>query len=390
MSFKKSFLIFFIFISFILVFKVGYFLGQKKSAPLFLQDWNLLIFQEAYDKLRKNFIDGEKIDNQRLFYGALTGMVSALNDPYTQFFDPQKAVFFLQEASGEFGGVGIEIGVKNNLFTIISPLENTPAQKAGLKSGDVIIMVDRKIISHLPLDEVITLIRGEPNTEVVLTVIREGWNEPKDFKLKREIIKVPNLKFEVLKSSQGENIPYLRIYQFNDNTLKNFEKTLPLILKEKREKIILDLRGNSGGYLETAREIANYFLKRNEVILIEQEKNDQKLYLAKNDGILSNYRAIILVDGGTASAAEILAVALQENQKALLLGEKTFGKGSVQKLEQLKDGSLLKITFAYWLSPKGKKISEKGLMPDIEVKNDESEKDLQLERALKEIDLLKK
>jgi len=390
MNKKRIFVVFFIFLSFISVFELGYFLGQKKNLCFFLENWDPLIFQQAYNKLKDMFVNEREIDDKKLFYGALSGMVSSLNDPYTQFFDPQKAMIFLEDATGEFGGIGIEIGVRQGLLTIISPLEETPAQKAGLKAGDVIFMVDGRMVSQLPLDEVVSLIRGKPGTEVTLTILREGWQEPVDFKIKREIIKIPTLKFEFLNSSQGSKVAYLKIFEFNENTLKNFKNIVPLILKENTKKMILDLRGNSGGYLDTAKEIANYFLKNNEIILIEQQKDKKKIHFAKNNGLFSDFHIVILVDRGTASASEILAAALRDNRGALLLGEKTFGKGSVQTLERLSDGSLLKITFAHWLTPKEEKISEIGLNPDIEIKNEKEEQDLQLERALKEIDLLKK
>jgi len=389
MNKKRIFIIFFIFFSFISVFGFGYFLGQKKNLCIFWDSWDSLIFQQTYNKLKEIFVNEKEIDDQKLFYGALSGMVSALNDPYTQFFDPQKAKIFLEDTTGEFGGVGIEIGFRQGFLTVVSALEGTPAQKAGLKAGDVIFKVNGTIVSQLPLDEVVSLIRGEPGTEVNLMILREGEKEPIEFKMKREIIKVPTLKFEILNSAKGNKVIYLKIFEFNDNTLKNFKNIIPLVLKENTKKIILDLRGNSGGYLDTAKEIANYFLKNNEVILIEQQREKRKIHLAKNNGLFSDFNIIVLVDRGTASASEILAAALRDNRGAILLGEKTFGKGSVQTLERLSDGSLLKITFAHWLTPKEEKISDIGLNPNIEVKN-EDEKDLQLERALEEIDLLKK
>jgi carboxyl-terminal processing protease len=389
MNKKRIFIIFFIIFSLISVFEFGYFWGQKKNLCLFLDGWDSLIFQQTYNKLKEVFVNEKEIDDKKLFYGALSGMVSALNDPYTQFFDPQKGKIFLEDATGEFGGIGIEIGFRQGFLTVISALEGTPAQKAGLKAGDVIFKVNGTIVSQLPLDEVVSLIRGEPGTEVTLVILREGEKEPIEFKMKREIIKVPTLKFEILKSAKGNKVIYLKIFEFNDNTFKNFKNIIPLILKENTNKIILDLRGNSGGYLDTAKEIANYFLKNNEVILIEQQREKRKIHLAKNNGLFSDFHIIVLIDRGTASAAEILAAALKENRGAILIGEKTFGKGSVQTLERLSDGSLLKITFAYWLTPKEEKISDIGLSPDIEVKNEEK-KDLQLERALEEMDLLKK
>lgn len=383
---KRSIILTILFFFFIfLSFRLGYFLGKEKNKCLLFNLWDMSLLQEAYFKLKDSFINESNLNNQQMLYGAISGMVSSLHDPYTQFFDPEKSQTFLQDTQGEFGGVGIEVGVKKGLITIIAPLENTPAQRIGLKPGDIILKVNGKFVSDLMLDEVINLIRGPEGTSVTLTIFREGWDEPRDFTIVREKIIVPTISFKILKSPKDESIFYLRILQFNENTVSRFKELVPQILKMKEKKIILDLRSNPGGFLESAKEIAGYFLKKNDIILIEEQRNKKQIIHRTNkQGILSDYKIIVLVDEGTASAAEILAASLRDNRGDLLLGQKTFGKGSVQTIIFLSDGSMLKVTFAHWLTPKGEQISDNGLKPDIEVKN-ENEKDIQLEEALNRI-----
>lgn len=372
---------FFIFFS----FRLGYFLGKENNKCLLFDFWDMSLLQEAYFKLKNNFINESSFNNQKMLYGAISGMVSSLQDPYTQFFDPEKTRQFIEDTQGEFGGVGIEIGVKKGLITVIAPLENTPAYRIGLKPGDIILKVDGKFVSDMMLDEVIGLIRGPEGTNVTLTIFREGWQEPRDFTIVREKIVVPTVSSQVLKNDQNESIFYLKISQFNENTVKDFKQLIPQILKMNEKKMIIDLRGNAGGFLESAKEIASYFLDKDNVILLEEVKGKkQEVHRTNKKGILSDYKLLVLVDEGTASAAEILAASLRDNKGTILLGQKTFGKGSVQTIVSLSDGSMLKVTFAHWLTPKGEQISEKGLTPDIEVKNEE-EKDLQLAEALKKI-----
>lgn len=373
----------FIFVTFVYgAFYLGNLYAKSKAPICPPQDLDFSLFWEAYYKLKDNFIDKEKILPQKILYGAISGMVKSLEDPYTEFFDPQEAKIFEEDTKGYFEGVGLEIGIKDGKLTVIAPLENTPAQRAGILPGDIILEIDGKSTLEMSLDEAVKLIRGPKGTKVKLKISREGWKDPKEFELEREVISVPSLKWE-----EKDGIIYLKIYQFSEKARLDFVLAADQILKLSTKKLILDLRNNPGGYLEVAVDIGSWFLEKGRLIAIEETATGEKIeYKSSGPGKFEDYKMVILINNGTASGAEILAAALKENLNVLLLGEKSFGKGSVQKIERLRDGSALKITIAKWLTPNGRQISKIGLTPDIEVKVNpeeiEQDKDPQLERAL--------
>lgn len=381
---KKIFVVVLIFGSIIGGFYTGFFYGKLQCKICPPEEIDLSLFWETFYKLKEKFIFKEKIDPQKMIYGAISGMVKSLEDPYTEFFEPQKAKKFMEEIKGEFEGIGIEIGMKKNQLTIIAPLEGTPAYRAGLKAGDKIIKINDTFTADLNLEEAVNLIRGPKGTKVILTILREGWETPKEFEIVRDVILVPSIKFEIKETSEGEKINYIKIYYFNEKTLKEFKKVIEKIKLETSPKIILDLRSNPGGYLEVAKGVADIFLKRGSIVVIEEKiGGERKEYKTNFDGQLLNAKVLVLVDKGTASGAEILAGALRDNRGIMLIGEKTFGKGSIQTVESLSDGSSLKITIAHWLTPKGEKISEQGLEPDIKIEDNlDTEEDEQLQRAL--------
>lgn len=378
---KKT--IFFSFFFFILGFLIGFYFKSfyypfkpETQSPFEL---NFFPLKEAYQILKENFVEKEKIDPQKVIFGAIKGMAESLGDPYTTFFTPQEKKFFEQETSGYFQGVGMEIGIKKNQLQIIAPLEGTPAQRAGLLPGDIILKIDGKETLNMSLDEAVSLIRGPAGTEVRLTIYREDWKEPRDFVLKRELIKIPTLKWEI----KDDGIVYLKIYHFTLSLPDDFRKFAFQILSQKTaKKMILDLRNNPGGYLETVEEIGGYFLKRGN-ILFQEKFLDGKIIekRAGGLGIFSDWKIVVLVNKGSASGSEILASALRENLGSKLIGEKTFGKGSVQQLFALENDGALKVTVRKWLTPKGEEIEGKGLTPDIEIEN-KDDKDLQLEKAI--------
>lgn len=364
--------------------KINYYVPQPETI-----DFSL--FWDAYNKLQEKFIDKSKITNQEIIYGAIAGMTNSLGDPYTDFFDPKQAEKFEQDLSGSFGGIGAEIGVKKDLLTIISPLKNTPAEKAGLKPGDIIVKIDGKDSTNITAEEAVSLIRGKKGTSVTLTIIRDDWNNTKDIKIIRDTIKIPSVEW----SLKNEDIAYIQMYQFNDVLSSDFRSIVFEILKSPAKKIILDLRNNPGGYLETSQEIAGYFLQNGQTITIEDfgKDKEQKIYKAKGKSDLIKYPIVVLINEGSASASEILAGALRDNRDVKLIGEKSFGKGSVQEVVILPGGSFLKITIAHWLTPKGDYISEVGLAPDIKVEITEDdineERDPQLDKALEIVNNLK-
>ena len=393
---KKNKIIYYaIFAVFILaVFGVGFWVGKNQVACRVCspESLNFSLFWDAYNELRSNFINPEKIDDQKIIYGAISGMTKSLGDPYTDFFDPKQAKIFQQDLMGSFEGIGIEVGIKKDQLIIIAPLKGTPGEKIGLKSGDQIIKIDGKITSDMSIDEAVSIIRGKRGTKVVLTIFRDGWKDTKDIEITREKIKVDSINWKII----GDDIAYVDIQQFDQSLSSDFRKAAIEILNSPAKKIILDLRDNPGGYLEVSQEIAGWFLEDGKIVAIEDfgKNKSQKYFKASGNAALASYPVIVLINGGSASASEILAGALRDNKNIKLIGQKSFGKGSVQDFIKLGDNSsFLKITVAKWLTPNGNLISEIGLAPDIKVEITEDDfnnnKDPQLEKAIEIIKTLK-
>jgi carboxyl-terminal processing protease len=356
------------------------------------EDINFSLFWEGYQELKNNFIDEGEITEEKIIYGALSGVADSLDDPYTIFLDPDETKIFLEDTEGVFEGVGMEIGLRDNQLTVIAPLKETPAQKAGIRSGDKIIKINETFTNNMIVEEAVKLIRGEKGTEVSLMIMREGWKEAKEFKVERGVIEIPSMEWELMSSSENKkDIAYLKIYHFSSQAKSDFRTASSEVLKSSAEKIILDLRNNPGGYLYVAKDIAGWFLNENKVVVIEDfnGKEEEKIYESEGPSTLMSYPVIILINGGTASGSEILAGALRDNKGVKLVGEKSFGKGCVQQIKKLSDGSTLKITVANWLTPNRTSISEKGLEPDIEIEMTEEDylnnKDPQLEKAIEVI-----
>lgn len=347
------------------------------------EGFDFSLFWEAWKVLEENFVDPSKINYQKMIYGAISGMVNSLKDPYTVFFPPEDAKIFKEDVAGEFQGVGMEIGIRNDQLTVIAPLEGTPAQKAGLRAGDKIVKINDSSTKDMTADEAVKLIRGPRGTKVVLTIFREGWSETKDFSIIREVIEIPSLKLEL----KNNDIAHIKLYQFSETSRLAFQQTAVEILNSPAKKIILDLRNNPGGYLEVAQDIAGWFLEKGKLVTIEDfgGKQENIEYKANGPAKLSSFPLVVLINQGSASGSEILAGALRDNRGILLIGEKSFGKGSVQTLEELKEGSI-KVTVARWLTPSGKAIEGQGLEPDIIVKMTEEDynedKDSQLDKAI--------
>lgn len=341
------------------------------------------LFWETWQKVEQKFIDPEKIDIKKMVYGAISGMLNSLEDPYTVFFDPKNSKTFAEDISGKFEGVGMEIGKKSGELQVISPLEGSPAQKIGLRPGDIILGINGTSTSGMSVEEAVDLIRGPKGTEITLNIFRDNWGEAREITITRSIIEIPSLKWEL---KEGD-IVYIRIYNFTEKSKDDFDKAALQILKTSGKKIILDLRNNPGGYLDKAQDIAGWFLKRGEIVTIEDKRGDEKTeYVSQGDGYFGNYPIVCLINEGSASAAEILAGALRDNLGIKLIGKKSFGKGTVQELVHLSEGSDLKITIAKWLTPKGESINDVGLEPDIKVEmteeDYEADKDPQLDKAI--------
>ena len=378
---------------FVAVFALGAWVGATKIAYHVPQPGTIdfSLFWDAYGKLNQYFDDPSKITNQKIVYGAIEGMTNSLGDPYTSFFDPQQAQLFQTDLAGSFEGIGVEIGVKNNLLTVIAPLPGTPGNKAGLKTGDEIIKINGKDATSMSADEAVTLIRGPKGTPVTLAILRSGWKTTQDFKITRDTINVPSMKW----SLKNGNVAYIQIYQFDENLGSDFKTAALQILQSPAKRIVLDLRGNPGGYLQSAQDVAGWFLQNGQTVTVEDfgKGKPQQVYKAEGNGELANFPVVILIDGGSASASEILSGALRDNRKVQLIGDKSFGKGCVQEVINLPDGSFLKITVANWLTPKGSYIQNIGLEPDVKVSISDSDiqakKDPQLDKALEIISGLK-
>lgn len=332
-------------------------------------------FWEAWDILHEKFI-GE-LDERELFYGAVSGLVRAAGDPYTVFADPEETKQFEENIGGSFSGIGVEIGMREGRVTVIAPLTGSPADQAGVKAGDIVIGIDKKPITpEETLDDVVSRIRGELGQPVVLTVVHQGDDEPTDITVVRDTIKIESVRSEI-----ADGIAIITITSFNGDTSERFKAAAHEADRAQVRGVIIDVRNNPGGFLDSAVEIASVFLDRG--TLVVSEKGDQnKDYQSRGTPILKDVPVVVLVNGGSASASEILAGALHDKLQAPIIGEKTFGKGSVQEFKKLSDGSSLRVTVAKWYTPSGRSIADHGIDPNIVVSDDkDTPADEQLDRA---------
>lgn len=342
-------------------------------------------FWKVWNKINEKYPNATEVSDQEKVYSAIKGLVESLDDPYSVYLNPEETKSFKEDISGNFEGVGMEVGIKDKILTVIAPLKNTPADRAGIKSGDKILKIGDKLTAGLTIEEAIKLIRGRKDTIVVLTISREGTKEPLEIKITRDTINVPTLETELRK----DGVFVIRLYSFTSNATKLFRNALKEFTEIKTDKLLIDLRGNPGGYLNAAIEMASWFLDGSKIVVTEDYgiKRDAEIFRSRGYDIFNeNLKLVILIDGGSASASEILAGALHDHDKAKLVGSQSFGKGSVQEVINITSTTMLKITVAKWLTPQGVSISEKGLTPDYEVeitdKDREAGKDPQLDKAI--------
>jgi carboxyl-terminal processing protease len=383
-----------------LLLGIGFYAGEKNSrqnipasilnATSTEESVNMTPFWEAWGILEDKFAPSSSstptISSQSKIWGAIQGLTASYGDPYTVFFPPVESKAFGEEISGSFGGVGMEIGISiDGVLTVVAPLKGTPAEAAEVKSGDKIIMIGDKSAVGMTTDEAIKLIRGEPGTNVVVTFRREGAKESLTKTLTRALIEIPTVNTKTL----DNGIFVIELYNFSANSPSIFRSALRKFVESGSDKLILDLRNNPGGYLEAALDMASWFLPTGKLVVTEDfgGKRENIEYRSKGYDIFTDkLKFAILINGGSASASEILSGALREYNKAILIGEKTFGKGSVQELVPVTSDTSLKITVAHWLTPMGNSISNGGLTPDIEVKltpeNTKNDNDPQLKAAV--------
>jgi carboxyl-terminal processing protease len=339
-------------------------------------------FWKAWKIVDEKFPGAASISNEDKLYGAIKGLLTAYKDPYTTFFNPEESKVFESEIAGEFSGIGVEIGQKDGVLTVIAPLKNTPADRAGIKAGDKVVKINDTITTDMSVDKAVDIIRGEKGSPVVLTIIREGSNEPKVFTIKRDTIALPTVDTEV----KGD-VFVIHLYNFSAQSPALFESAFHEYLNSGKTNLLLDLRGNPGGYLEAAVSIGSRFIPEGKIIVKEIGKTDRDVSMHTSRGPVtfpSTHKLMILVDKGSASASEILAGALSEHKIGTLIGEQTFGKGSVQEVVRLTNNTSLKVTVAKWYTPNGVSISDNGLTPAIKVAQPlDAKSDIQLDEAIK-------
>ena len=343
-------------------------------------------FWKAWNLINEKFVtgNGTTTDQERV-WGAIEGLVGSLKDPYSVFLPPTDAEIFQENINGNFGGVGMEIGLRDDILTVIAPLKGTPAERAGILSGDQIVTIDDKDTSDMKVDEAVKIIRGEIGTTVVFKIARKGAEDFLTKEVTRETITIPTIDTE----NRTDGIFVIKLYNFSAISPDLFRGALREFVLSGKEKLILDLRGNPGGFLDAAVQIASWFLPAGKVVATEDfgERQSPIVYRSRGYDVFNERLSmVILVDSGSASASEILAGALQEHGKATLVGEKTFGKGSVQELLKVTPETSLKLTIAQWKTPLGNHISKGGLTPDIEIKRTPEDRtagrDPQLEKAV--------
>ncbi|OGG37762.1 hypothetical protein A2110_02180 [Candidatus Jorgensenbacteria bacterium GWA1_54_12] len=376
----------------LLIAALGFYGGMRFTAPAGSQtpdipalegETDLSLLEKTLALIKGKYFKPEDINDKNLLYGAVSGAVDALGDPYSQFFAPEDAQKFEEDITGNFGGIGAEIGIREDELIVVAPLKGNPAEKAGLLSGDHIMRIDETATNGMAVEEAVKLIRGERGTAVSLLIDREEWNEPREIKVVRGDIIVPTVDWEM----KDGDITYLHLYNFNANAPSAFYRASFEALLQGTRGLILDLRGNTGGFLEVATDIAGWFLDRGDVIVEERFRDgDVRDFRANGGGVWGDKPLVVLVDGGSASAAEILAGAIRDRVGAPLVGEQTFGKGTVQELEEFADGSKVKLSVAEWVTPEGHRINGEGLAPDVVVpytlEDREAGRDPQLEKAL--------
>lgn len=379
------------FITVILSFGTGFYFGngnisfrstqasEQVDLTPFWKVWNTLNDKFVSASSTKQFSDTDKM------YGAISGLVASMGDPYTAFFTPEEKAKFDETIEGAFDGVGMEVGIQNGFLTVVAPLKDSPAQKAGIESGDIIATIDGKESSNMKVEEAVNLIRGLKRTVVTLGIVKKNASKPVEIKVTRDKINIPTIETE-----QNGDVFIIKLFSFGATAQSEFKTAIQEFAKTKKNKLILDMRGNPGGYLEAAVDISSWFIPSGKIVVSEDFGGDiePKVFRSKGYNLFGpNLKMIVLIDEGSASASEIVAGALKEQGVAKLIGAKSFGKGSVQELIDITPDTALKVTIARWLTPDGNSISLKGITPDVGVKFDAEafkadKKDTQILKAL--------
>lgn len=334
--------------------------SENKVGALPLEE--LRAFSEVFGQIKRSYV--EPVDDKTLIDGSIRGMLTSL-DPHSAYLDPEAYKELRIGTSGKFGGLGIEVGMENGFIRVVSPIDDTPAQRAGIKAGDLIIRINDSPVKDLSLSDAVQKMRGKPGTDIVLAVIRKGETKPLKFTITRAIIKVKSVKSRILEDSYG----YVRISQFQVETGSNMQNAIEKLKKKsggKLKGLILDLRNNPGGVLSAAIEVSDSFLNKGLIVYTEgRDPESKQQFRATSGDTLGNAPMVVLVNGGSASASEIVAGALQDHHRAIVVGSRTFGKGSVQTIVPLTENTALKLTTARYYTPSGRSIQAEGIAPDI-------------------------
>lgn len=364
----------------------------ERKIPADKQNLDFSLFWEVWDRLEKNYIDKKALDRNQMVLGAIQGMVASLGDPYTAFLKPSENKELKEDLNGSFEGVGIQLGYKENQLAVIAPLTGTPAYKAGVKAGDLILKIDDQPTTGISADEAMRKIRGPKGTKVKLSLMHTDEKEPYEVEIVRDTIVVPSVEVEFVttetqKRTEAQKvIAHLKLMKFGDRTAEEWDKAVGEIANHKPSVsgVILDLRNNPGGYLTGSVFIASEFVGSGVIVQQEHANGTKETFSVNRPGRILNQPLVVLINEGSASASEIVAGALQDYKRAKIVGTKSFGKGTIQEAEDLPGGAGLHITTARWLLPQGGSIDKKGITPDNEVKDDPktSEIDEQLQKAI--------
>lgn len=357
--------------------------AEKEASDIALPFDRLKTFTEVYGRIRQDYV--ESVPESKLLEDAIRGMLTGL-DPHSAYLDEEQYNELKVGTTGQFGGLGIEVGMENGFVKVVSPIDDTPAQKAGIKSGDLIIRIDEQPVKGMNLNDAVKLMRGEPGSTINLTVVREGMEQPLKFKLVRDIIKVKSVKSRVLEEGYG----YVRITSFQSKTGENMMEAINDMSKAAPLKgLVLDLRNNPGGVLNAAVSVSDAFLNDGLIVYTDGRVEDAKMrFNATGGDVLSGAPIVVLINAGSASASEIVAGALQDHKRAIIMGEKSFGKGSVQTILPTSNGGAVKLTTARYYTPSGRSIQAEGIAPDIALSKVKLEAVAQSEFSpLKEADL---
>ncbi len=349
------------------------------------------LFWDTWDLVSSKYIDKQAIDPQKLYYGAIQGMVAAIGDPYTTFLPPQAQKTTKEQLGGSFEGVGIQLGYnKDKRLVVIAPLKDTPAYRAGVKAGDMILEIDKKDATALSLPEAVSMIRGQKGTNVTLSLLQENDTKPKEIQIVRATIVVKTVEYEVKTTKSGKKIGYIRLSGFGEKTRGEWDEAVSQALASGPQGLIVDVRNNPGGFLDAAIYISSEFLESGKIVLQEDYKGEREEQDVMRLGKMLRMPLVVLINKGSASASEIFAGAMQDRKRATLVGEQSFGKGTIQNAEDLAEGTGIHITTAKWLTPDGRWIHNVGLTPDVSVEpaenNDDPKIDPQLDKALEELD----